>query len=366
MLHFDLDYARFRDETRNIYLELYYSFSRSQFAFVEQDSQKVAMFNIEVRIFQQDTLIFSRDWFGKSTVSEEDGMKGHKQWYTLTNFVLPAGNYRLVTKVKDVNSEREGSKELDLELNTYAKDKLSLSDIQLANSIVQDTVGGLFTKNYYRVIPNPSLLYGLERPMLYFYAEIYNLSVSRDSTYQVEYAILDNQRNAFRTYPANIRKQPGTSLVEVGGVNVISLPTGMYFLELKVTDLGNSSQVTQQKKFYVYGKDKALPTLPRIRVEVKGNPLIEFYKSLSQEAIDEEFATATHIALPEEKRIFETLDLDGKREFMARFWRKRDTVTETAKNEFRDNYLARVKFANEHFGGAKKGWKTDRGRILLT
>ncbi|MFQ5822845.1 MAG: GWxTD domain-containing protein [bacterium] len=54
-----------------------------------------------------------------------------------------------------------------------------------------------------------------------------------------------------------------------------------------------------------------------------------------------------------------------KRKFIARFWWKRDTNTETAKNEFRENYLARVKFANEHFGSIRKGWKTDRGRILL-
>ncbi|MFQ5822846.1 MAG: hypothetical protein ACE5JB_02195 [bacterium] len=50
----------------------------------------------------------------------------------------------------------------------FSEEKLSLSDIELANSIVQDTVGGLFTKNHYRVVPNPSVLFGLERPMLYF------------------------------------------------------------------------------------------------------------------------------------------------------------------------------------------------------
>ncbi|MFQ5864275.1 MAG: GWxTD domain-containing protein, partial [bacterium] len=347
LLQFNLDYASFKHEYRNLYVEIYYSFSLRQFEFVEQDSNKVAMFNIEAKIFQQDTLKFSQSWSGRSVIPGEETLERDKEWFTLTTLTLPPGNYRLVTKLKDVNSASEGVKEVDLELSAFPEERLCLSDIELANSIVEDTVGGLFTKNRYRVIPNPSVLYGLERPMLYFYSEIYNLS---KSAYKVDYTILDSQRNAFRTYPTKIRKKSGTALVEVGGVNVVTLPTGRYLLELKVTDLGNSSQASQRKKFYIYRPEKTVQTLPKIRAEEKDNPLIEFYKSLSQETIDEEFETATYIAATKEKKIFKTLDLDGKREFIARFWWKRDTNSETAKNEFREDYLARVSFANEYFG----------------
>jgi len=90
-----------------------------------------------------------------------------------------------------------------------------------------------------------------------------------------------------------------------------------------------------------------------------------YYQDKSEKELDEEFDAARWIATKEELSIYPSLDLEGKREFLAKFWQKRDTDTTTVRNEFREEYLSRVQYAKENFGGFKPGWRTDRGRVLL-
>ena len=53
--------------------------------------------------------------------------------------------------------------------------------------------------------------------------------------------------------------------------------------------------------------------------------------------------------------------------FIARFWTRRDPTPGTAVNEFRDEFMRRVDYANAHFGNpadpAHSGMETDRGRV---
>lgn len=72
-----------------------------------------------------------------------------------------------------------------------------------------------------------------------------------------------------------------------------------------------------------------------------------------------------YLAAQEDQKIFSALDVTGKREFIVKFWQARDQSPETPQNEFREDYLTRVRFANESFSGLRKGWQTDMGRVLL-
>src|SRR6185436_16344941 len=52
--------------------------------------------------------------------------------------------------------------------------------------------------------------------------------------------------------------------------------------------------------------------------------------------------------------------------FIATFWARRDPTPGTPANEFRSEFEARAKYADEHFGeGRTKGSLTDRGRVFL-
>jgi GWxTD domain-containing protein len=74
-----------------------------------------------------------------------------------------------------------------------------------------------------------------------------------------------------------------------------------------------------------------------------------------------------YIITPNEQRAFLKLNTDEEREqFIEAFWRRRDPVPGTEKNEYRDEYYERIAYANESFAfGNVTGWRTDRGRTYI-
>jgi GWxTD domain-containing protein len=72
------------------------------------------------------------------------------------------------------------------------------------------------------------------------------------------------------------------------------------------------------------------------------------------------------IITPEEEKAFKSLTNDEERDqFIEQFWQRRNPNPESPDNEFRDEYYARIAYANEHFAAGKPGWMTDRGHIYI-
>lgn len=74
-----------------------------------------------------------------------------------------------------------------------------------------------------------------------------------------------------------------------------------------------------------------------------------------------------YISSPEQRHQLE--DLQSQEEvdtYLENFWAKLDPYPDTPENEFKDMYLRRYEYANEHFRyGPILGSRTDRGRIFI-
>jgi len=78
------------------------------------------------------------------------------------------------------------------------------------------------------------------------------------------------------------------------------------------------------------------------------------------------YKTAQLIMTKEEKEIFNHLpDKESRGEFIEEFWAKRDPDPDTEVNEFKQEFLKRIDYANKYFKEGIPGWKTDRGRIYI-
>lgn len=69
-----------------------------------------------------------------------------------------------------------------------------------------------------------------------------------------------------------------------------------------------------------------------------------------------------------EREVFLQLKNDSERsKFIHSFWKRRDTRPDTEVNEFYQEYMERVRFADRHFGhdAPKPGHQTERGRFYL-
>jgi GWxTD domain-containing protein len=81
--------------------------------------------------------------------------------------------------------------------------------------------------------------------------------------------------------------------------------------------------------------------------------------------LDEE---VVYIITPHEKDVFLKLQTDRERDiFVEAFWKHRDPLPATPRNEYEEEHYRRLNYANATFGRATPlpGWKTDRGRIHI-
>lgn len=92
------------------------------------------------------------------------------------------------------------------------------------------------------------------------------------------------------------------------------------------------------------------------------------YEIMAEEELDLEFEIAKYIATRKEKRAYKKLEFQEKKDFLKKFWAKRDSDQTTDLNEFREGFLSRVAYVNEKLssiGSGRKGWKTDQGRVII-
>jgi len=72
-----------------------------------------------------------------------------------------------------------------------------------------------------------------------------------------------------------------------------------------------------------------------------------------------------YIATDEEMRKLKEAPQEERAAVYSDFWKEKDPVPSTQRNEAEGEYFARVAYSNQHFGGLIPGWKTDRGRIYI-
>jgi len=81
--------------------------------------------------------------------------------------------------------------------------------------------------------------------------------------------------------------------------------------------------------------------------------------------LDEE---VVYIITPHERAVYLKLQTDRERDiFIEAFWKHRDPLPETPRNEYQEEHARRLNYANATYGRATSlpGWKTDRGRIYI-
>jgi GWxTD domain-containing protein len=242
---------------------------------------------------------------------------------------------------------------------------MSLSDIELCTEIRDSAVNrdSPFYKNTKEVQPNPSMLYGMGLPILYYYAEVYNLkSDSRSTDLFLTSAVIDA---AGHEVLHKTKKKPRTfdSSIEVGTMNLSTLSEGTYILRLTLADSLRKPFAQSSRKFFVYN--------PRNRVRdtsaVKAPSAMGAFEFMTEAELDREFRYIRYIATDRDRSQYEQLTgVDAKRSFLFTFWTARDIDRTTERNEYRDEYLQRVRFAQESYTvGPHEGWQSDRGRIRI-
>jgi len=364
----NFDYARFRSNADAGYIELYYSF------YCGLVTYKANGENLQGGVALRTDLIDTAT--GKAIVHERVVVPVVLEDTTMTAWrvmpvlrqaghLVPAGNYRLhVVAYDSLNPARRDSLTLPLEVKAFAG-RPAISDIELCSIIQASTnPGKAYYKNAHEVVPYPSLVFGALAPVVYAYAELYELDTT--AVYAVNYEII-GEDGAVAKKVSRQRRYRTTNTIEIGTLNAVALKPGKYALRLSVQSLPAKEgppgpKAEAQKEFHVYQPPSAVAeTAPA------STSLAVAIEALAEKDVDEEFQRAKYLADKTEIYFFSQLKTpQAKKDYLKDFWNRRETDPEAEQRRLRGDYLRRVEAANERYSNyTKKGWRTDRGRVFI-
>jgi GWxTD domain-containing protein len=359
-LGLNVDYAVFRHSDQQNYLEIFYSVQKSKLTYQFKDGKyNISLFfRLDVVNIDKDSLIIRKGWKIETGFPDTVGTAG-QDVVDVLRFYVPAGRYRVIMRGIDLfNTQNYDSVAFDVNVPAFVKgDKLLISSLEFCYSIERSTdTNDVFYKNSFRVVPNPTATFGQNVPVLYYYFELYNiLNGIRGDKFVVTVNVLDNYQQKIQEIKEKkfVRGKVYDSSVEVGTVNIFNLPTGIYYLDVAVSDIEGRILVENRRKFFIFN--------PSVAPRVDTSKVVAQVYSLAESELDDEFTKASYIATQEERDFYKKLKgIEAKRRFLGIFWARRGGV------EFRNQYLQRVKEADEKFTTKyEPGWKTDRGRVYI-
>lgn len=368
----DIDAATFRFDDNNIVWELYYSFPDTTLKYIYQSGKYIGEMEVSILIKSNIDTILTDQWdiqnsSSKAITEYKTGLFGMK------SFQLKPGQFEIDLKFRDKNdSTTTAGKKFKLILSSFPNDKLAMSDIQLARLIESaDTKAAKWNKMFYKnslyVIPNPSLEFFAKEPVLKAYLEVYNARKVCPEGYNIYFRILDNNKKIIATTPGETNAV-SDGLVEIVEFPLDPLPTGMYYLQVKIAYPSSKEKdsISVFKKFYFIDPDKP-PVQEAGFIENLTFEGSEF-STYTPEQVELEYEKILYIANPLEKDKYEMLETqEAKQRFLFAFWQNRDPDPKTPFNEKLNDFREAEEFANRYFsyGNMKEGWRTDRGRILL-
>ena len=352
-----VDFSRFRGTDRMLYVEFYYSFSQRSLTYVVDEQGLSAAVDLSISISRGDSSVFTDRWIVPHSFPDTNAVPGSVNLVAISAAELSEGDYVATVVGRDRNDPaRHDTVLAAIPIAPFDESKVLLSDLELANSILEGSEGSPFYKNTLEVIPNARGIFGGQQ-LCYLYAEVYNLQADTSAIeYFVKTVVVDAARREVisRKKP---RKRTSESAVIVDQIVVGRMHTGTYSVGVMIVDSADNILSSASKRLFVYnemmGMDSTLA-----QPQVRG--LASLYASMSEGDLDQEFSYARYEARDEDKRQYEALTgVDAKRVFLEEFWSKRPLG-------LREEYLQRVEFANRYYRVlGRPGYRTDRGRVHI-
>jgi GWxTD domain-containing protein len=235
-----------------------------------------------------------------------------------------------------------------------------LSDIELCTNITESIdKKDVFYKNSYRVIPNPSLVFGSdESPVVFTYSELYNLH--KYFRYSIKVLIMDSKGRIFKER-TRLRQFTQNNTVDITTLNITSLVSGKYIFQYILSDTLGHEITRAEKIIFIYNMHIQTPVATIVSAK-----MAEF-AGMSDDELSNEFRMVKYLVTDDEIKTFSKIaNEEGKRSFLAKLWSDIESGHHGTTGLSRTIYLDRVRITSQRFHTmGRDGWLTDRGRVFL-
>jgi len=355
-----------------ILIEFPFTLSRHEFEFFQPDSldsRYFARIFAEVMLYGVDGLPVdsAKTYFSAAVGSlEEASVEGIKLFNSLALVVKPGIYSARVTVIDAVDKTQGEFFYQRIIVEPSVKDRVSIGGKCLAYNITRAENDpaeeyNRLVKNGLVVLCNPLGIFGTDDTTAYFYAELYNLQYDPEtpSKFQLAFKVLDASDLVYSNLGHKTVEKTGNTAVIAESFEIAGWPAGTYRLQVTAVDLLTGQADSQQVAVTIVAPGALAEVL---QVEEKVDP----YDTLSLEI---QQRLVRYMLTPVEREALKALNQQGKRSFLAQYWRDNDSDPSTRFNETRKELFERYEYVNRTFSTSMEsadGWQSDRGRIYMT
>ena len=271
-----------------------------------------------------------------------------------SRFLLSRGSVVFTATITDLSSKQVYVSTKNVIIRNINDSYLSTSDLLLCTFLKREKEfdEGSINRNGFTIAPNPGGVFGLGRPMLYSYGEIYG----DNGTYTLGYQIYDQKGKEIIQRGPFIKDIPGESSVETFGMNIMGLLAGRYTLRLTIQDNQTEKNTFIDREFFVV---KEQP------VDFKSNFTI-ILDAMDNDELKDFIDIVGYFMTDLELQAIIKSDRSEKIVQIVNFFQQRDFDTSTSQNEFYNRLNKYIAIADQQYSTRSfLGSKTDRGRVLI-
>ncbi len=235
-LQFYVDYASFMGKENKSYTEFYLMFFSDQISGDASGTDSVKEFTIESAISNplDGKTVYDKQW-NTNALLPRDSTKSNRlvvydQWAELMN----PGTYNVKVKVSVQGIQKKGEAKFNLTVPEFDAGTFSISQIEFVSGVSNGVDSSPFVKGDKKVFPNPWRRYGALNSQLTFFYEVYNKP--GDENIAGEYTIMDNTGKIVKKLSGIDYDKKAGNVSITHGINVSKLPTGVYNLNISVSD----------------------------------------------------------------------------------------------------------------------------------
>jgi GWxTD domain-containing protein len=262
-------------------------------------------------------------------------------------FQVPPGRYRIQVYLTDLIAERTSGTAFDFEVPKQTEEQVWLSDLSLGIAGDGEAVPEGTPDD---VAPNPSRRYAENVGRIVALGEIVDRRTApADSAFRLHWTVADDFGSRLAERDTTLRRsgsrtayrlKPGLPALVAGSYRII--------VELRLPAAPGAKKrqdtiLRQSKGFEV--------EVSRLTAGAETRGSLEVLRYV---ATDQEVNEMSRLASEKERA-----------EYWDLFWKRRDPTPDTSRNEEQEEFYKRVRYADQHFGTAGPGWKTDMGRTYI-
>ncbi len=285
-----------------------------------------------------------------------------EDFYDLKRFVVEPGDYELKIELKDLLSENPSIKgSLPISISEV-NDKVTISDIQIAEVANPGNESSLFHKSGFEIIPRISTYYPKELNAIPYYIEIYNTDLLEIPEFGLKQTVIDQETNEEIEELSTFYRFESAKVVPVlKQLDISALPTGTFVLQLSILN-PDLSIINTNAYIFDRANDKEIHFDDDITIL---DPAFE--ESFPKDSAKYYLGSIIPISTAETSRRVMSLLKSGTKEesllFLQAFWKATsgaEAYTDWLK------YKAQVQLVEKLYAtNFQDGYETDRGRVYL-